>query len=78
MDVLLTDKQRLWREQTAEFARQRIFPEVEAMEQGRFPNTLLSEMGRQGYLGIPIPASYQGLGADFTTYIIAIHELSKV
>lgn len=33
MDVLLTDKQRLWREQTAEFARQRIFPEVEAMEQ---------------------------------------------
>ena len=78
MDVMLTDKQRLWREQTAEFARQRVFPEVEAMEQGRFPKTLLSEMGRQGYLGIPIPASYQGLGADFTTYIIAIHELSKV
>ncbi|MEH7803822.1 MULTISPECIES: acyl-CoA dehydrogenase family protein [Bacillus] len=78
MDVLLTDQQRLWREQAAEFARQRIFPEVEAMEQGQFPRTLLAEMGRQGFLGIPIPASYQGLGADFTTYIIAIHELSKV
>ncbi|MGM0918666.1 MAG: acyl-CoA dehydrogenase family protein [Bacillota bacterium] len=78
MDVLLTDQQRLWREQAAEFARQRVFPEVEAMEQGQFPRTLLAEMGRQGFLGIPIPASYQGLGADFTTYIIAIHELSKV
>lgn len=78
MDVLLTDQQRLWREQAAEFARQRVFPEVEAMEQGQFPRTLLAEMGRKGFLGIPIPASYQGLGADFTTYIIAIHELSKV
>lgn len=78
MDVLLTDQQRLWREQAAEFARQRVFPEVEAMEQGQFPRALLTEMGRQGFLGIPIPAAYQGLGADFTTYIITIHELSKV
>lgn len=78
MDVLLTEKQRLWREQVAEFARQQVFPEIEAMEQGQFPRALLAEMGSQGFLGIPIPVTYQGLGADFTTYIIAIHELSKV
>ncbi|OLP66821.1 Acyl-CoA dehydrogenase [Bacillus pumilus] len=78
MEGLLTEKQRLWREQVAKFAQHQVFPEVEAMEQGQFPRALLAEMGRKGFLGIPIPATYQGLGADFTTYIIAIHELSKV
>ncbi|MBD3859099.1 acyl-CoA dehydrogenase family protein [Bacillus sp. 28A-2] len=78
MDVMLTEQQRLWREQVAAFARQHVLPEVEAMEQGQFPRTLIAKMGKQGFLGLPIPAVYQGLEADFTTYIIAIHELSKV
>ncbi|WP_353854312.1 acyl-CoA dehydrogenase family protein [Bacillus sp. Bos-x628] len=78
MDVLLTEKQRLWREQVAEFAHQYVFPEIENMEKGRFPRKLLTDMSKQGFLGIPIPSAYHGLGADFTTYIIAIHELSKV
>ena len=29
-------------------------------------------------MGIPIPEKYGGAGMDFTSYIIAIHELSKV
>ncbi|MFS0654054.1 acyl-CoA dehydrogenase family protein [Bacillus sp. 179-C3.3 HS] len=78
MDVLLTEEQRLWRDQVSAFARQQIFPEIEAMERGEFPRRLLSEMGRKGYLGIPISTTYHGLGEDFMSYMIAIHELSKV
>src|SRR5690625_7990706 len=29
-------------------------------------------------MGIPIPEKYGGSGMDFTSYVIAIHELSKV
>src|SRR5690625_1815804 len=35
-------------------------------------------MGELGLLGVPIPEEYGGIGRDFMSYIIAIHEFSKV
>jgi alkylation response protein AidB-like acyl-CoA dehydrogenase len=35
-------------------------------------------MGEYGMMGIPIPEEWGGAGADFISYIIAIHEISKV
>ncbi|MFB8736060.1 hypothetical protein ACEQPO_27655 [Bacillus sp. SL00103] len=51
MDVLLYGSTATLERTGAEFARQRVFPEVEAMEQGQFPRTLLAKNGRQGFLG---------------------------
>lgn len=35
-------------------------------------------MGDLGLLGVPIPEKYGGAGMDFVSYIIAVHEISKV
>ncbi|WAA11374.1 acyl-CoA dehydrogenase [Fervidibacillus albus] len=66
------------RKMVREFAEQEVAPFVEKMEQGMFPRELLKKMGSLGLMGIPIPTEYDGSGMDFTSYIIAIHELSKV
>ncbi|MCK9906908.1 acyl-CoA dehydrogenase family protein, partial [Frankia sp. Cpl3] len=34
--------------------------------------------GETGLMGIPIPKIWGGAGADYATYILAIHEISKV
>ncbi|WAA13985.1 acyl-CoA dehydrogenase [Fervidibacillus halotolerans] len=66
------------RKMVRDFAEQEVAPFVEKMEQGIFPRELLKKMGDLGLMGIPIPTKYGGAGMDFTSYIIAIHELSKV
>jgi alkylation response protein AidB-like acyl-CoA dehydrogenase len=43
-----------------------------------FPKEVLKKMAEIGLMGITIPEKYGGAGMDFTSYIIAIHELSRV
>ncbi len=43
-----------------------------------FPREIVKKMGELGLMGIPIPEEYGGAEMDFTSYIIAIHEISKV
>lgn len=61
-----------------DFAKNEIAPFVPRMEQGEFPRDILRKMGSLGLMGIPVPEDYGGAGMDFTSYIIAIHEFSKV
>lgn len=60
------------------FAQTEITPFIEQMEQGEFPRHLLKKMGELGLMGITAPVEYGGAEMDFTSYILAIHELSKV
>jgi acyl-CoA dehydrogenase len=48
------------------------------MEEGHFPREILNKMAELGLMGITTPEKYGGSEMDFTSYIIAIHELSKV
>ena len=61
-----------------QFAIKEISPFIESMEQGEFPREILKKMGDLGLMGIPVPKKYGGAGMDFISYIIAIHELSKI
>ncbi len=62
-----------------EFAREQITPVIERMEEEEyFPRDVLKKMGDLGLLGVPIPEKYGGAGMDFVSYIIAVHEISKV
>ncbi len=60
------------------FAKTEIEPNIDKMEQGEFPRDILNKMGNLGLMGIPIPGKYGGSEMDFISYVIAIHELSKV
>ncbi|KAF0825360.1 acyl-CoA dehydrogenase [Cytobacillus firmus] len=78
MNLRFTEEQQMMRKMVRDFAHAEIAPFVEKMEQGEFPREILRKMGELGLMGIPIPEKYGGSEMDFTSYIIAIHELSRV
>ncbi|MDR0268625.1 MAG: acyl-CoA dehydrogenase [Paenibacillus sp.] len=79
MGLHLTDEQSMIRQMVRDFARQEIAPFIERMEEhDEFPLEIVRKMGAQGLMGIPIPEKWGGAGSDFTSYIMAIHEISKV
>lgn len=79
MNLRFTDEQEMMRKMVREFANEEITPFIEKMEEKEeFPREIIKKMGELGLMGITIPEEYGGAGMDFTSYIIAIHELSKV
>lgn len=78
MDVQLTDEQKMIQQVAREFAENEVKRAVPHMERGAFPYDVIKKMGELGFMGIPIPEKYGGSGLDFTSYIIVIHELSKI
>ncbi|MFC0272437.1 acyl-CoA dehydrogenase [Metabacillus herbersteinensis] len=78
MNLRFTEEQEMMRKMVRDFAQSEIAPVVERMEQGEFPRDILKKMGELGLMGIPIPEEYGGSGMDYISYIIAIHEISKV
>lgn len=78
MDLRFTEEQQMMRKMVRDFAQTEIAPFVEKMEEGEFPREILKKMADLGLMGITIPEKYGGSEMDFTSYISAIHELSKV
>lgn len=79
MNLRFTEEQEMMRKMVRDFAEAEIAPFVEKMEEdGEFPRDILKKMAALGLMGITIPEEYGGAGMDFTSYIIAINELSKV
>ncbi|WP_071461019.1 acyl-CoA dehydrogenase [Bacillus massilinigeriensis] len=78
MDLRFAEEQEMMRKMVRDFAQSEIAPFVENMEKGEFPREILAKMGEIGLMGIPVPEQYGGAEMDFVSYIIAIHELSKV
>ncbi|WP_227936995.1 acyl-CoA dehydrogenase [Alkalihalobacillus deserti] len=79
MNLRFTDEQEMMRRMVQEFAKKEITPFISEMEEHEtFPRPVIEKMSELGIMGIPIPKQYGGSEMDFTSYIIAIHELSKV
>jgi acyl-CoA dehydrogenase len=78
MNLRFTEEQQMMRKMVRDFAETEIQPFVEKMEEGHFPREILNKMAELGLMGITTPEIYGGSEMDFTSYIIAIHELSKV
>jgi acyl-CoA dehydrogenase len=78
MNLRFTEEQQMMRKMVRDFAETEIQPFVEKMEEGHFPREILNKMAELGLMGITTPEKYGGAEMDFTSYIIAIHELSKV
>ncbi len=78
MDLFLTEEQEAMRKMVRDFAQEQIAPlAAQIDETDLFPFELIRKMGKLGLMGIPIPEEYEGVGADFISYIAAIEEISK-
>lgn len=76
---MFNEEQLMMKKMVREFAREQITPVIERMEEEEhFPREVLKKMGDLGLMGVPIPEKYGGSGMDFVSYIIAVHEISKV
>lgn len=78
MELKFTEEQLMMRNMVRNFAKTEIEPFIERMEQGEFPREIIRKMGELGLMGITVPEQYGGSEMDFTSYVIAINELSKV
>ncbi|OEH93232.1 acyl-CoA dehydrogenase [Bacillus solimangrovi] len=79
MELRFTEEQEMMRKMVRDFAQKEIAPIVERMEEtDEFPREIVDKMAKLGLLGITTPEAYGGSEMDFISYIIAIHELSKV
>ncbi|WNF37256.1 acyl-CoA dehydrogenase [Bacillaceae bacterium IKA-2] len=79
MELRFNEEQEMMRKMVRDFAQEQIAPIIEHMEEtDEFPIDVVKKMGELGLMGIPISEEYGGSGMDFISYIIAIHELSKV
>lgn len=67
------------REMVREFARAEVAPIArEHDERAEFPWRTVAKMAELGLMGVPWPEEYGGAGMDYLSYIITVHELSKV
>jgi len=78
MDFNLTDEQRMLKETVHDFAKNEIWPVAEKIDlEDWFPPDLFRKMGELGFLAIPIPEEYGGVGSDVLSQTLAIEELAR-
>ncbi|MBV8830378.1 MAG: acyl-CoA dehydrogenase [Acidobacteriaceae bacterium] len=69
----------MFQDSVRRFARERLQPQVRAMdEEGKFRKELLREMFQLGLMGIDIKEEHGGQGGTFFQSILAIEELAKI
>lgn len=80
MKFELTEEQSLIRDTVREFAESEIGPSAaERDEEERFDRALMFDsLAELGLTGIVFPEEYDGAGADYLSYAIAVEELSRV
>ncbi len=78
MDFALTPEQREIQALARDFAKAEIEPQAAAWDRDHgFPRELLAKLGELGLMGVCVPEEYGGAGADFTSYILVLEELSR-
>ena len=78
MQFAFTEEQREIREVCRDFADEVVAPRApELDEQHRFPLQIVEQMAEIGLFGLPFDPEWGGAGGDFTSYCIAIEEISR-
>lgn len=72
----LNDEQKAVQQLARDFSREQILPHSRDWDiAGKFPRELLTEMGKLGLLGVPIPEQYGGAGMDYLSEALAFEEI---
>ncbi len=75
----VTEDQRAVGELARAFAQHEIAPSIAAWDKAhRFPRELYAKLTDMGLMGIIVPETYGGAGADYVSYALAIEELARV
>ena len=73
-----TEEQEAFRAKVREFAESEVKPLASTLDQeNQFPSDVIQKMGKLGWMGIPYPKEYGGMGLDILSYAIAVEELAR-
>jgi glutaryl-CoA dehydrogenase (non-decarboxylating) len=79
MNFELTDDQIQVRDMVREFAQREVAPFIQQWDaKGEYHREVTEKMGEAGFLGLPIPEEYGGLGLDYVSFALACDELEYV
>ena len=79
MDFELSPEQEEFRKIVRAFAEEVVAPRAEAMDRAEeLDPVVLDQMAGMGLFGLPFPEEVGGMGADFTTFCLAVEELGRV
>lgn len=74
---MLTQDQQMIRDMAQDFARDKLQPGAAARDRSAEPPVgLLREMGALGLMGMGVPEEFDGAGADFVSYVLALEEIA--
>jgi alkylation response protein AidB-like acyl-CoA dehydrogenase len=75
--MILTEDQLMIRETARRFAQEQLAPfAAERDRRHEFPKQAVRELGRLGLMGMTVPAQWDGAGADFVSYALAMEEIA--
>jgi len=78
LDDLLSEEEKLARSTSRQFTEDKIIPVIqEYHRKAQFPQELIKEMGKLGFLGITIPEKYGCAGMNYTVYGLIMQELER-
>jgi alkylation response protein AidB-like acyl-CoA dehydrogenase len=79
MNFDLTQEHKMIQKEVRNFARAYIAPRAAELEAtGEYPYDIMEKMGELGFMGIPFPEDYGGMGGDWVGMHICIEEISRV
>lgn len=79
MQFEFNEEQKLIRDTVRDFAKSRLEPVAERMDQDDYwPHDLFLELGELGLLGPTVGEDYGGAGSDYITQAIILEELAKI
>jgi len=74
-----TDKHNAFRKEVRDFALKELLTESSEIDRrSEFPWKIIKKIAKRGWLGVPYPREYGGLGLDATSYIILVEEIARV
>ena len=77
--ISLKDEHKDIQELAREFANNEIGPIAHKIdEEDKIPDSLIQKMSELGFLGVPYPTEYGGIGMDYLSMAIVIEELARV
>lgn len=62
-----------------EFAEKEIAPIADKIDKDdHIPNEIVTKIAELGFLGVPYPADYGGVGSDYLSMVIVVEEIAKI
>ncbi len=75
--MILSEEQTLIRNAARDFSREQLVPHADAWaKQGQVPMAVLQAMGELGFMGMTVPAEWDGAGTDYVSYALALEEIA--